>query len=147
MLENLPIHSNCTDSEYVYFCIWVWCALCSKGQRLLFHIHMWLLECMWMYCTWNWDSFQKCHEHFITMLLSIFWSIIDSLMFLILRMFMSFCYINFLSTIWSFAVSNVTVCSAGIWTNWYSRHTFFFICMADNYVVIHVHTLLWHWML
>ena len=23
---------------------------------------MWLLECIWLYCTWNSDSFQKCHK-------------------------------------------------------------------------------------
>lgn len=41
---------------------WVWHAICSKGQCSIFHIQMWRLECIWLYCTWNWDSFMKCHK-------------------------------------------------------------------------------------
>lgn len=55
--------------DSVYTSIYrVWHIICSKGQSLIFHIQMWLLESIWLSCTWNWDSFLKCHKDVLKIL-------------------------------------------------------------------------------
>lgn len=135
---------------------WVWHAICSKGQSLIFRIQMWLLERVWLYCTWNWDSFLKCHKDVLKILsynasdyfLKHYWLTGVSYFHMsVSAEIRTLWFITVYSVNDSFCLCNVTFGSSAVfWTNWCSRHRFFPICFADDYIVVQVCTLPWYCM-
>lgn len=131
-------------SERVCILLYIECGmLCVQKDTLTSYMQMWLLEYIWLYCTWNWDSFLKCHEDIRKILfysashyfLKHYWHSGIAYFLMSLPAEIRTLYVLDSESSWfitvhsvndSFPLCNVTFgSSAGFWMNWCSRHTFF----------------------